>query len=66
VVTFAVDLHEHFIDVPLPWRPRPKPFGLASPDFRRKHRAKSVPPEADRFVTRIDAALGQQILGIAQ
>lgn len=39
---------------------------LLPPDFSGEHRAKPVPPEPDRLVADIDAALVQQILDIAQ
>ena len=66
VVPLAIDLHEHLIQVPTPLRPGPKPIRAFPADLGRKHRAKPLPPEPDRFVTDIDAALVKQLLDIMQ
>ncbi len=36
------------------------------PDFRGEHRTEPVPPEPHGFMANIDAALDQQIFGLAQ
>lgn len=61
---FTIDLHENLIKMPLPVGVRAHPTGSISPDLGCKHRAKSVPPEPNRFVADVDATLVQQILDI--
>ena len=34
--------------------------------LRGKHRTEPVPPETNRLITVVDAALGQQVLDLAQ
>ena len=65
VVGFTPDLHEHFVQVPLPLRPGAQTLRPLPPDLGREHWPKTVPPEPDRFVADIDAAFVQQILDIA-
>ncbi len=64
VMRLAVDFHKDLIQMPLPVGVRAHPVGSISPDLGCKHRAKSVPPEPNRFVTDFDATLVQQILNI--
>lgn len=63
-VHFAVDLHEHLIEVPS------TPSGSlnldpAFPDLGGEDQTEPLPPEPDRFVTGIDAAFARQILYVA-
>ena len=62
----AIDLHENPVQVPLPVRVRPHPDRPIATDFSGKHRAKSIPPEPNRFVADVDPALVQEILDIPQ
>jgi hypothetical protein len=64
VVRLAIDLHENLAQVQLPVRIGSHPAYPVSPDLRRKHRAKSVPPKPDSFMADLDATLVQQILDI--
>jgi len=66
VVLLAVDFHEHLVDMTSPFRKRAKLMNPFPPDLRCKHRAKPVPPEADRFVADIDAAFMQQVFYIPE
>ena len=61
----AVDTHENLVQMPAPASIR---MVLNAPfsDLRRKHRAKTVPPEPYRLVADIDTALEQQVLVLAQ
>jgi hypothetical protein len=43
---------------------RPHPARPVVTDFCCKHRAKSIPPEPNRFMADVDAALMQEILDI--
>ena len=62
----AFDLHENFVQIPLPVRIRPQPLHSLSADFSGEHRAETVPPEPNRFVADIDTALVQQVFHIPQ
>ncbi len=42
------------------------PFDAFSPDLGGEHRTKSIPPETDRFMADIDAALVQKIFDIPE
>ena len=66
VVRLTVDLHENFVQVPLPVRICTHPIDPISANFRGEHRTKRVPPEPNRFVADVDAALVEQILDIAE
>jgi hypothetical protein len=64
IVSFAVDLHKNFIEVPTPVRVTSHPENPFSADLRYKQRAKSIPPKPYSFVAHIDASFMQQILHI--
>ena len=66
VMHFAVDFHENLIQMPLPVRVCPHPINPISTDLGREHRAKSVPPKSDSFVSDIDPSLVQKTLNIAE
>jgi hypothetical protein len=61
----AIDPDEHLVQVSAP-------VGIGSmmnptfPDLGSKHRTEPVPPEPYRFVADVDAALGQDILDLAE
>ena len=61
----TVDLHEHLVQVPAPLA-RFHAFDPALPDLRSKHRAEPMPPEPNRFIADLDAALMQQVLDVAE
>src|SRR6056297_1950152 len=65
VVTLAVDLHEHLVQVPSPVAGL---HALDAPlaDLGGKERAKAMPPEPDCLVADLDAALVQQILDVPE
>src|ERR1700733_7439947 len=66
IAEFAVDLHEHLIQMPMPLRiPAHVRYPLLS-DLGSKHRAKPVPPKPDRLMADVDPSLGEEILDIAQ
>ncbi len=64
VVSLAIHLHENLIHVPLPFGVCSQLLNTLSSDLRGKHRAKSVPPIPDSFVTHVDASLVQQIFDV--
>lgn len=66
IVRLAVDLHENFVQMPLPVRISPHSADPLSAALCCKHRAKSVPPIPDRFVADVDAAFVQKIFDIPQ
>ena len=66
IMSLAVDLHEHLVEMPAPLGPGTQTFGAFPADFSGEHQPKPVPPETDGFVANIDAALVQQILDISQ
>ena len=65
VVPLPVDLHEDFVQVPLPTA-RLHPLDPAFPDLVGKNRAEPPPPEADGFMAYVDAPFMQNILDIPQ
>ena len=66
VVRLAVDLHENLVEMPPPVRKRSHPTDSVSADLCREHRAKSVSPEPNRFMTSLDAALMQKVFNVPQ
>ena len=58
--------HENLVQVPSPVRVRSHPACPIATDFGCKHRAKSIPPEPNCFVTDVDATLMQKIFDIPQ
>ena len=66
IVGFTVDFYEHLVQMPLPIRMSAKVLNPFSSNLRRKHRPKSVPPEANSFVANIDTALVQQVFHISK
>lgn len=52
----AIDLHVHFIEVPLPVAEAPHPVDPLSADIAREKRAEPVPPQPNRLVAGVDAA----------
>jgi hypothetical protein len=66
VVGLCVDLHEKFVQMPLPVRIRPQLLHPFPPDLGSKHRAKSVPPKSNRLIADVDAGFVQKILHIAK
>jgi hypothetical protein len=63
VMLFAVDLHEHLVEVPSPTAGL-HPFDPPFSDLGGKHQAEPVPPEKNCLVADLHAALVQQILDV--
>lgn len=61
VVSFTVNLREHFVEVPPP-AAKAHALDAALADFGRKLGPKPVAPEPHGFVADIDATLVQQVL----
>ena len=61
----ATNLDDHLVEVPAP-AARSHPFDPALPDLGRKHWPEALPPEPDRFMADLNAALMQQILDVAE
>jgi hypothetical protein len=51
-VSLPTDLHEDFVQMPLPLRCLPHSFRTALPDFVREISAKAVHPMPDRFMAK--------------
>ena len=64
-MAFAIDFHEHLIDVPSPIRKRTHSTCPLLADLGGKDRAKAVPPEPDRLVAHLDPALVEKVLDMA-
>jgi hypothetical protein len=64
IVSLAIDLHKHFVNVPLPARKAFQPGCPFPTDLGSKQRAKPVPPIAHRFMADIDASLVKQVFHI--
>lgn len=62
----AVDLHEHLIEVPPPAAEAAHVAHAALAHLDCEHRTEAVPPDANRLVAKIEAALEQQMLDISQ
>ena len=66
IAELAVDLHKHLIQVPAPLRLGAHVRDSSLANLGAEHWAKPVPPEPDGLMADIDAALGPQILDVAQ
>ena len=62
VRAFAVDLHEHLIEVPPPTRKHAYSIRPLLADLGGKDRADPVPPEPDRLVAHLDPTLVKKVL----
>lgn len=60
------DLHENLVQMPLQLRKQSHPRRPLASEIGREHRANPVPPEQDRLVADVDAALLQQVLDVSQ
>lgn len=63
VVSLAVDLHEHLVEMPSPLA-RPHTLDPTFPDLGCEHRAEAMPPEPDRLVADVDPTFVQQVFDI--
>jgi hypothetical protein len=59
----AIDLHEHLVQVPTS-SVELDALDPALPNLGCKHRAEPMPPEPDRLMAHVDAALVEQILDV--
>ena len=66
VMSFASNLHEDLVQVPLPLRAPAHRFGPPLPDLVSEVCAEPIDPSADTFVANIDPALVKQVLDIAK
>ena len=66
VVRITVDIHEHLVQVQLPFRACPQTSDPLISSLRGKNRAKSIPPIPHSFVADVGNALVQQVLDIAE
>jgi len=64
IVSFSIDLHKHFVHVPLPIGIGSELLDTPLADFGGKYRTKTVPPEPNRFMADFDASFVQQIFNI--
>lgn len=65
VVSLTVDLHENFVDMPLPVA-RAHHFDPAIPNLALEHRTEPMPPKPNCFAPDTDAAIMKQIFEILQ
>ena len=65
VVHLAVDFHENLVEMP-PLTTRPHPLDTAISDLGGEHRTKPVPPEPNRLVADVNAALVQKIFDVSK
>ena len=66
IMQLAVDLHVHLIEMPSPMGDAPHPADPLSSDVPCEQWPKAVPPKSHCLMAKIDAALEQQVLNIAQ
>ena len=64
-MAFAMDFHEHLIEVPPTTRQRTHSTLPLLAELGGKDRAKTVPPEPDRLVAHLDPALVEKVLNMA-
>jgi len=62
----ATQLHVHLVEVPAPMPKAAHPVHPLATDIGCEHRSKPVPPQPNRFMTYVDAALEQQVHDVAQ
>lgn len=65
IAAFAVDLHEHLVEMPPPVA-GPHALDAALSVLSREDRTKAEPPEPNRLVADVDAALVKKILDVPQ
>lgn len=65
VVAFAIDLHEHLVEMPAPSAGFHS-FDTSFPDLVGEHRPEPVPPKPNGFVAHINAALVQKVFHVPQ
>jgi hypothetical protein len=63
---FAIDLHIDLIDVPFPVAKTPHPAYALPANIGREQGAEPVPPQPDRLVAKVDAALEQKVFDVPQ
>ena len=66
IVSFSVDLHKHFVQVPLPVGINSELLDTPFADFRGEYRTKPVPPEPNGFMADVDATFVQQVFDVAE
>jgi hypothetical protein len=66
IVSLPTDLHEDFVQVPLPLGRLPHSFRSAFADLVRKVSTETVHPVTDRFVADVDSSLVEQVFDITQ
>ena len=62
----TVDVHEHFIRIPLPIPVSTHPTDRLTADLGHEHQAQTVPPKPNGFMVEVDAALKEKISYIPQ
>jgi hypothetical protein len=65
-MSFAVDLDEDLLQMPLPVRMNAHPACPIFADIIGESRAKSIPPKPDGFMAHIDTAFVEQIFDISK
>ncbi|KCZ89777.1 hypothetical protein HJA_05982 [Hyphomonas jannaschiana VP2] len=66
VVSLPTDLHEDFVQMPLPLRRLPHSFRSMFADLLREVSVETVYPVTDGFATDIDPSFMGQVFDIAQ
>ena len=66
IVRLPTDLHEDFVQMPLPLRRLSHSFRLMFSDLVREVNTEAIYPMPDRFVADVDPAFMQQVLDISQ
>ncbi len=66
IVSFAIDLDEHFTKMPAPLPISSRLFHPLAPDVGGEHRPKPVPPVPNSLVADVDLGFEQQFFDIKQ
>jgi hypothetical protein len=65
IVRLSVDLHENFVQVPLPIRMGALLLNAFSADLGGEQRAEPIPPKPNCLVTDIDPTFVQQVFDVS-
>ncbi len=64
-MSFTVDFHENFVEMPTPVRVASHPADPFSAYFSSKHKTKPTPPKPYSFMAHINAPFVQKVLYVS-
>jgi hypothetical protein len=63
---FAIDLHEHLVDVPLPLRDLAHVAGAPQTDLAGEHRSETVHPLPNALMADVNSTLVKEVFDVAK